>query len=95
MANEKYFVFFDTQDAGDATAGYKWENSPSGVNSSKAIGRGPVEISKVVEISPVSSAESLSAQEACNAVRKAYGDSQVSGKMKVVLSTNLEEKTAV
>ncbi len=94
MANEKYFVIFDTQGAGDATAGYVWENKTSGA-AATATGRGPVEIGRIVEVSPKAAAESLTAQEAVNAVRKAYGESMVSGPMKVVLSTNLEEKTAV
>ncbi len=95
MANEKYFVFFDQQGAGDATAGYVWENKPFGVNLSTAIGRGPVETLKVVEVSPKLAAESLSAQEAVNAVRKAYGDGMISGKLKVVAAGTPEELTAV
>ncbi len=94
MANEKYFVFFDQQGAGDATAGYVWENKPTGANSSTAIGRGPVEVTRMVEVSPKGSGETFSPQEAVNAVRKAYGDSMITGKLKVVLSTNLEELAA-
>ncbi len=96
MANEKYFVLWDFQGAGDATAGYKWENQPAGKsNSTIAIGRGPVELCRIVEVSPKAEAESLTAQEAVTAVRRAYGDSMVSGPMKVVLNTNLEEKSAL
>jgi hypothetical protein len=95
MANEKYFVFFNAQQVGDATAGYVWENEPKGANLAKAIGRGPVEQFKMVEVSPTDPAKTFSAEEAVNAVRKAYGDGQVSGAMRVVLSTNLETKTAV
>ena len=90
MANEKYFVLFDLQQAGDATAGYTWENEPPGTNNSKAIGRGPVEVAKFVEVSPKASSESLSEQEAATAVRKAYGEGVNAGSMRVVLSTNFK-----
>ncbi len=96
MANEKYFVLWDFQGAGDATAGFKWENQPAGKsNSVVAVGRGPVETCRITEVSPKEAAESLTAQEAVTAVRRAYGESMVSGPMKVVLNTNLEEKAAL
>ncbi len=92
--NDKYFVIFDTQGAGDATAGYVWENK-TGTALVTAIGRGPVETCRIVEVSSKLATEEITAQEAVNAVRKAYGDGMLSGKMKVVLSSNLEEKAAV
>ncbi len=94
--NDKFFVLWDFQGAGDATAGYKWENQPAGKsNSVIAIGRGPVETCKVVEVSSKATTETLTAQEAVTAVRRAYGEGMVAGPMKVVLSTNLEEKSAL
>lgn len=96
MANEKYFVLWDFQGSGDATAGYVWENKPSGAaGGTVAIGRGPVETAKIVEVSPKAAAESLTAQEAVTAVRRAYGDGMISGPMKVILNTNVEEKSAL
>ncbi len=94
--NDKFFVLWDFQGTGDATAGYKWENQPGGKsNSVVAVGRGPVETCKIVEVSSSKVTEELKAQEAVTAVRRAYGDSMISGPMKVVLSTNLEEKSAL
>jgi len=91
MANERYLVFFNTQGAGDATAGEKWSNeAPTNVAESV----GPVEVSRVVEVN-AKPAGTLTAQEACNAVRKHYGNSLVTGPMKVALTTNVEEKTAI
>ena len=91
MANENYLVFFDQQGAGDATAGYRWSNlAPTNVAESN----GPVEVLKVVQVKSKPGG-TLTAQEAVNAVRRAYGDSMVSGPMKVSLIGNFEELTAV
>ena len=95
MANEKFLVVFDTQGAGDALAGYKWQNVPSGAATLKPVAENisGVEVGRVVSIG-VGAGETLTAQEACTAVRKAYGDSMVSGAMKVVALGSVEEKTA-
>jgi hypothetical protein len=85
-------VFWGTQPAGDATAGYKWSNeAPTNVAENTG---NPVEICKVVQVH-AKAGGTLTAQEAANSVRKAYGDSMVTGAMKVVLTTNVEEKTAI
>ncbi len=96
MADEKYIVIFDLQGAGDATAGYKWQNVPSGAANSKPVAENlgnPVEIGRVVEVG-VKSGEALTAQEAVTAVRKAYGDGMDSGKYKVTLVSNIESLNA-
>ena len=83
---EAFQVVFNQQGMGDATAGYKWENkAPTNTASSS----GPVFTCRMVEVTAESN------QEAANAVRKAYGDSVVTGKMQVAKSTGLVELTAV
>ena len=83
---EAFQVIFNQQGAGDATAGYKWENkAPTNTASS----RGPVFACRMVEVTAETN------QEAANAVRKAYGDSVVTGKMQVAKVAGLVELTAV
>ncbi len=83
---EAFQVIFNQQGAGDATAGYKWENkAPTNTASSN----GPVNIARIVEVT------AESAQEAANGVRKAYGTSLVTGPMQVAKATSVEEKTAI
>ncbi len=94
--NEKYTVVFDTQGAGDATAGYKWQNVPSGKTNLKPVAENlgtPVEIGRIVEVG-VGPGETLTAQEAVTAVRKAYGESMNSNKYKVTLTSNIESLNA-
>ncbi len=96
MADEKFLVIFDTQGAGDATAGYKWQNVPSGKANLKPVAENlgnPVEIGRLVEVG-VLAGETLTAQEAVTAVRKAYGESMNSGKYKVANITNVESLSA-
>lgn len=79
---EGFLVIFDTQGAGDATAGYKWSNQ------TEASSNGPVEIGRIVEV------QAGSAQEAITGVRRAYGDGMVTGAMKVAKTSGVESKTA-
>ncbi len=82
----EFSVIFNQQGAGDATAGYKWENkAPTNVTSSV----GPVEIVRIVKVQATNEAE------AANGVRKAYGDAMVTGPMLVTESTNLKANTAI
>lgn len=82
----EFTVLFNQQGAGDATAGYKWENkAPTNTTSSV----GPVEIVRLIKVQATSEAE------AANGVRKAYGDSMVTGPMLVTESTNLKANTAI
>ena len=81
----EFTVIFNQQGAGDATAGYKWENkAPTNTTSSV----GPVEVARLVKVQATNEAE------AANGVRKAYGDSLVTGPMLVAETTNLKENTA-
>ena len=83
---EAFQVIFNQQGAGDATAGYKWENKAP---TNTAFSNGPVNIARIVEVT------AETAQEAANAVRKAYGDSLVTGPMQVAKIAGLVELTAV
>ena len=81
----EFTVIFNQQGAGDSLAGYRWENkAPTNTTSSN----GPVETVRLVEVQATNEAE------AANGVRKAYGDSMVTGPMLVTESTNLKENTA-
>ncbi len=83
---EAFQVIFNQQGAGDATAGYKWENLAP---ANKATSNGPVFTCKMVEVTAESN------QEAANAVRKAYGNSLVTGPMQVAKVAGLVELSAV
>lgn len=80
--SENFTVIFNTQPAGDATAGFKWENQ------TEAKSFGPVEVARVVVVN------AANAQEALTGVRKAYGDGMVTGEMKVAKTSNVEAKNA-
>ena len=83
---EAFQVIFNQTGAGDATAGYRWENKAP---TNTAFSNGPVNIARIVEVT------AESAQEACNAVRKAYGESFVTGAMQVAKASSVETKTAI
>lgn len=82
MAKEKFVVIFAQANSG---AGVQIPFK----NQTEAQG-GEV----VTETAKVATFEAGSAQEAATAVRRAYGDSVITGKVKVVKASQVEEKTA-
>jgi len=82
MALEKWTVIFNQQHAGYGPA-IPFKNQTEAVG-----GETPTETCRVATIM------AGSGQEAATAVRKAFGDSMITGKVRVVKTSSVEEKSA-